>query len=252
MMAGANGGPQGVICAGLFGSASTWTFNVATEILRRRKGCRLVSLYADSLDDAARKAVDLADCFVLKTHVPDRSVSDLGGVGKAVATVLATRDPRDAVASLMTRFRHDFATALGQVRASADRMARLVGLHAPLVLKYETGFTGKRGVAAIAGHLGVALPPSAMQRIARKLSAAAVARHVSDLLERGVVSGTNPAMEWEADTHWHPFHIGDGRIGKFRDVLSANEIRDVLAQTEAFCLAFGYCCSAPASDGKSN
>jgi hypothetical protein len=239
-MVRAGGLGRGVLCAGRYGSGSTWAFNAATKVLCTRPSYRVVSLYADRLEAEVRAAIDGSDSFVLKTHLPDGCVRALGGVGTGVATIVTTRDPRDAVASMMMRFRRDFAAALDHVRLSADHIVQLAKLHRPLVLPYEAGFIGSRGLTAIAGLLGVSLPEDTAHRIACELSAPAVARHVSELLARGVFTGINPTGEWETGTHWHPFHVGDGRIGKFRDLLSADEIRCVLAQTEPFCLAFGY------------
>lgn len=231
--------PHGVLCAGLFGSGSTWAFNVAASALRKHLDRPVARLYADQIDEVARQTIHRSDCFVTKTHLPDASVSDLCRSDN-VDAILTVRDPRDAVSSIMERFGKDFSAALAQVEKSASLLLYLWEQTPMLVLKYEEAFTGKRGITAIAAHLGVALSSEDERSTEQRFSAPVVARRVARLLSRGVFSGKDPAMEWEAGTQWHPFHVGDGRIGKFRALLTTNESDEILYKTEPFCAAFGY------------
>ena len=229
---------RGVLSTGLFGSGSTWAFNVATELMRMTSGCQVHPLYADDLDLRAHEAISHADCFVLKSHLPQASVRNL--VRPELPIIMTVRDPRDAVVSVMARFRKDFPSALDQIELSASHLTYLRERSQPLVLRYEEGFTNERGVSAIALLLGVSLSPGEKTRIAHALSAPAIARRVESLLSSGAFNGGNPATEWEPATHWHPHHVGDGIVGKFRDRLSGSEIHKVLYRTETFCRAFGY------------
>ena len=44
---------------------------------------------------------------------------------------------------------------------------------------------------------------------------------------------------------WHANHVGDGRIGKFADALTAEEVRRVDEETSEYRQRFGYPAAAP-------
>lgn len=231
--------PRGVICAGIYASGSTWAFNI-TAILIRLKGYRHIArVYVDTLDDRSLESARSADALVVKTHSPDAAFRALLHTW-ALPVVLTVRDPRDAVVSMMERFGRDFRLALDEVCRSTASILQLYRQSTAVVLRYEDRPTGEAGVAAIATFLDIRVSDAQRRTMARLLSTSSVNRRINALLERGVFTGSNPAAEWEPHTQWHPRHIGDGRVDKYRAALSRFEIGEVASRTRAFCEAFGY------------
>jgi hypothetical protein len=231
--------PRGVGCVGLYSSASTWAFNVTASLLRLADGGGVVPFYGDDIDEIALRKIERSNSFVLKSHLPGPSVRALCEIGR-LPVLLTVRDPRDAVVSLMQRFGQDFGAALDRVERSANLVLHLSERIEPLVLRYEDGFAGLDGITSIATHLGFALSASDRQKINDGLSPDAVAQRLQDLQTCGIFEGGNAAEQWEASTQWHPSHIGDGRIGKYRDLLTTTESEKVAYATRPFFMAFGY------------
>lgn len=229
------------MCAGLYGSGSTWAFNAVMQVLRQRPRAMVTSCYADTVGNLAAdmNASEQFTASVIKTHLPDLSLVELAS-RETTSVILSVRDPRDAVVSMMSRFKRSFLESLHQVEQSANRLLYVREHSDALVLKYEDVLLDEESVRLIASFLNTHVPRNLQQRIAHDLSAPVVARHVLTLVERGILKGIEPGQEWEAGTHWHPFHVGDGRVGKYSDMLTNPEIDTVLYRTAPFCRAFGY------------
>ena len=60
-------------------------------------------------------------------------------------------------------------------------------------------------------------------------------------LERAGVYGATPdPRRHDPQTLWHAGHLGDSRVGKHREALTAEEAARVLDATAPYCRAFGY------------
>jgi hypothetical protein len=237
--------PRIAICLGLYSSGSTWVFNVIRQIWQAEaKAGAFRSLYLDSEMDLPLDIFD-ASYIALKTHKPPDLPTD--SLMRLVAicrgpVIVSIRDPRDAVASLMQRFGMPFDRALDSVAASAQSIMKVAGTRTIFLLRYEDGFVGSAGAFdAIAAQIG-ATPSSRLKRsILHRLTPDAVSRQVELLSEAGVISEERP---WDPQTHWHRGHVGDGRVGKYGDILSDTRQRFVLWRTASFCQRFGYVASA--------
>jgi hypothetical protein len=185
--------------------------------------------------DAAKAAV-----LIVKTHVPAPPLQFLTTFTRG-HTLLTVREPRDAIASLMLRFRHEFDLCLADVAAGAERMVGLSRTGQPLVLRYEDRFYEDRAVLdAVASELGLPVSKAAADRIFRSLQAERVRQTIRTLARRGRFGQVPTPDSFHAKTHWHPGHVGDTRIGKHVEVLSAKQQRTVLAATRDYCLTFNY------------
>jgi hypothetical protein len=236
-----------VLCAGLKSSGSTWLYNAVIQLCESgfRRGSkddgphRFLSFYADRIENFPRGA-DSADLLIIKAHVPSPALAFLTSF--ACGTVLITvREPRDAIASLMKRFGHEFETSLQEVGLSAARLVELSGVGRPMILRYEDGFFRKpTTIARLGAQIGVGLPPAAFNQIYQSLTAANVKRKIVALAKRGAFGLCGHPDSFDAKTHWHPGHIGDKRIGKYADMLSPDMQRRVLCATSDYCDRFGY------------
>jgi hypothetical protein len=230
--------PRITLCIGIKSSGSTWLYNVAIRSLRESaKRGALKTFYADNFK-MFPPGIEKARELVIKSHEPSDALLFLTRFARG-RMFLTVREPRDSVASLMQRFGHSFEGALKDVTLEAERIVALARGHKPMTLRYEDGFTEREAtVGRVARHLGVTLSKAAQRRIFRALTPDAVRRKIATLQDKGTF-GTNPD-EFDPATHWHPRHVGDGRIGKYKSVLTEDQQKRIMAATKEYCREFGY------------
>ena len=224
----------------MFSSGSTWVFNIVAQLLcKAHLGSRVVQTYADEFGPEHEALASNADCLVFKTHAPSPATRLLARLG-GFPIILSIRDPRDAITSLMQRFSVTFDWAFDKVVASNVALIPLKGLP-HLLLRYEDGFTNREDlVAQIAQHLGLCLSQEDLQLISAAMTPDAVKATIADLQARNIIAGTEPASTFDPQTHWHPRHVGDLRMGKWREYLTPAQAARVRYATRDFCSAFGY------------
>src|SRR5580658_8007975 len=119
-------------CLGMYGSASTWTFNVVQKLAAVLVPDRpVVSHFVnDSLDEVDPSAGTL----VVKTHA-----TSLGEelASRARAIIITIRDPRDSLASLMTHNKVPLDIALNVIEASARICARYASHERAMLLRFD-------------------------------------------------------------------------------------------------------------------
>jgi len=228
--------PRVVLCLGLKSSGSTWLYNVAIRILKEAhpgKGA-VAAFFADNsamIPEGAEKA----QVLVIKSHEPSKTILFLTRFARGQALVTA-REPRDSVASLMQRFGHSFESALKDVREGGKHVMALARERRTMTLRYEDGFPDKeRTVDDVAAFLGVKISTSLRRRIFRSLTREAVQKKI-----RTLHAGETDPNAFDPTTQWHPGHVGDGRIGKFKSVLSAAQQKEIAAATKEYAKKFGY------------
>lgn len=230
-------GPRIVLCAGLKSSGSTWLFNVVIALFKAAGRRNVSAFYADDFGMFPPEA-ERASVLIVKCHEPSSSLRFLCRFldGKILVTV---REPRDALASLRQRFGHRFETSLGEMARQAPLVAEL-GKSA-VVFRYEDGFCDRpKSVARIATALGLRVDEGERARIFASLSPEAVKAKIARIERAGGFGGSPTPDRFDPKTHWHPGHVGDGLIGKYQALLSADEQRKILAATGSYCRAFGY------------
>jgi hypothetical protein len=236
-----------VLCAGLYRSGSTWLFNAVTGLLRSSDGIadvRVVQFFADSLDGFP--AFDaLPDYLVVKSHAGVPTMRMLWRIAQG-PILITVRDPRDAIASMMTGFGFSFDLALELVVSAGASLVDLLSSGAALVLRYEDRFFEREEtMVLIARSLGIPISAVAAGQIFASLSREAVAAKIEHLTDQGIF-GPNPTSDrFDPETHWHPNHLGNGQSGKYRDVLSLENQTQVISNTRGFCEAFGYSLELP-------
>jgi hypothetical protein len=222
-------------CFGLHSSGSTWMFNLAREICRRR-AVDFESCHQESDANLPWHALG-SRLIVVKSHAPELNFRSLIA-GSGEPAVITVREPRDAVASLMQRFVMSFAEAIDTVTKSAENLVALSQLRNLPIFRYEAGFIGS---AETFDHIATLLrtSPSADDReaILAILTPESVKRTINGLVAAGSIQG---GKIWDATTHWHANHIGDGKVGKFASVLSPEQQYEILKQTREFCECFEY------------
>lgn len=229
-----------VLCAGQYGSASTWLFNAIHALMVAHAGeAGVHRQFADRAEGLPARP-DRHRLLLVKAHEPGPGLRWLAARGNG-RVVLPIRDPRDAAASVIGRFGFDYPLVSGRVERCSAALP-LLPLDLPcLVLRYEDGFTqDPRTIGRIARFLGLPAPRGLAARIFEALTPKAVRGQIARLAKAGVF-GPNPTSDrHDPATHWHPGHVGDGRPGKFSRVLTPGQVGDILRRTRSFQQAFGY------------
>lgn len=227
-----------ILCAGQYGSASTWLYN-AVHALAEAEWGPIHRQFADSPDQLPEDvAPDLP--MILKSHAPSIGMRWLlARTGGRV--ILSIREPRDAVASLLGRFELDYGLASRRVQKSAETLPRLLQGFPCLLLRYEDGFFRDQAtLGRIAAFLGLAPSPALLRSVFDALTPDAVRARIDDMLAQGRF-GPNPTTHsHDGVTHWHPGHVGDGQPGKFASILTPGQQGDVARRTRDFQRAFDY------------
>lgn len=238
--------PHLVLCGGLKSSGSTWLYNAVIQVLETasesadtRIGCAVLPFYSENLKSFPNGAEN-ARYVVVKTHIPSDSLQFLARFVHATVFI-SVREPRDAIASLMQRFRHKFSSCLRGVALGADRMVGLSNSGPINLLRYEDRFfDDPEAVSRIAGCLDIPLSLDARNAIFDSLTRHQVRARIEALCKDGVFGKRPNPNRFDPKTHWHPGHIGDSKIGKYRDLLSRDQQRAVLERTVRYCDRFGY------------
>ena len=231
--------PKVILCAGLKSSGSTWLYNVVVQLLRAKMRRGITAFYADNLA-MFPGGTEEARILVVKTHEPSEALVYLMRLTRG-CMFLSIREPRDAIASLMQRFGHAFDGALRETARHSVRIAALAREEDAITYRYERRFHERsQTIGEIATALGIRMNKAARDRIFRSLTRDAVIKKIGNLGKKGTFGATPNADSFDPATHWHPGHIGDGRIGKHTTVLSKNQQAEVLAKTLTYRKQFGY------------
>lgn len=219
-----------VICDGMPRSASTWSFNVAMEVLRQAADQRPVhGGYDECVARFLSQAPPTARYVVLKCHSLDSLGRTLVHMGRA-RVIYTRRNIADAVASFMQMWDGAFEEALVQIEASLELYALHRGSEDALILDYGTIMDSpEQALQRIAAHLGVELEPHAVRQIMEATSFERMRERSEALKQSGVRRdrsyGDNSLID--QDSLLHPGHIQDGTSGYGLRQLSAEQLAGI-------------------------
>jgi hypothetical protein len=238
----------------MFGSASTWTFNVVQKLaaaMRPDQPIRAGLIY-DSLDAGDSDAVSL----VVKTHFTPIAEQL---AAQAEAIIVTIRDPRDAVASSMVHLKMSFPIALAGTIESAALCARLAGHPRTTLLRFEDRFFDQPAtIAGLAACFPGTLAAADFERIVAETRRPAIDRFIAEMQSGpGVASTFDPVTGtldvYDPVTQWRSHHAGrQAEIGRWRRDLSPAEVLEVERVMAGWMERFGYGAAArPASGAES-
>jgi hypothetical protein len=231
-----------VLCAGIKSSGSTWLYNVVIRLLKEASpGSKraVAAFYADKVA-LFPKGSEKARHLVVKSHLPSDPLLFVTRLTRG-PIFLTVREPRDSVVSLMQRFRFSFDAALKDVSEEATRIVEFSRARDVVLFRYEQEFhKDPKTVADVAALLGVRAPKAVRQKIFASLTPRSVRRAIAGLQARRAFGASPKPEDFDPATHWHPGHVGDGRIAKYAEFLSAGQQAEVIARTRAYCKRFGY------------
>ncbi|HUB43745.1 MAG TPA: hypothetical protein VMB73_02060 [Acetobacteraceae bacterium] len=234
-------------CLGMYASASTWTYNVVKHVAATLLPDKpvLSRFVADALPTPEEAA---ANTVVVKTHAAT-AYEELAR--RATAIIVTIRDPRDAIASLLTHNKPPFEIALNVTEATAGMCGHFMSDPRALALKFEDRFFDRPAtVARIAARFPDALPDADAARIFAALRRDAVDSFIANLetLPSATTEFDEVTGHWDTYdplTGWHKHHAGrTAEIGRWRRELTAEQVVAIEQRLGPWMMRFGY---APAS-----
>ena len=229
-----------VLTAGLHGSASTWVFNVARELMGAAYGVDSVHpCHAAKPADLDAAILPPGRHIVAKTHGwPGLAAFAQAWPGRLV---LSVRDPRDAVVSLMERFGETFERSAQGV--THDCKAAMECAQAGFaVLRYEDRFFDNAvTVDRLAAYLGLTVPDAELARIFAAYRTESVREFAA-----GVKALPPERQQGEGDFRFDRLtqithnHIGNAQAGKWRERLDTGQRAALTQHFRPFLAAFRY------------
>jgi Sulfotransferase domain len=230
--------PVRIVCAGIYRSGSTWSFNVVRRLLELTPPGRSVGYdYAEpsELDNFVWRSLN-GEHHVVKCHAGSGGFMDAVRAGFVHGVVFSLRDPMAALASCVEQFcnREPFSRDWTFERALD---------HIEEGLRFGDQLVGQPGVAFIDLHrdgeaaslerivkfMGLELAPAELDNVREEFSfaemrerSAQIAEQPADALLRGI---NDPA------TLMHANHVEKGAARDWRSELSPDQIA---AATERF------------------
>jgi hypothetical protein len=220
-------------------SGSTWSFNVVRLILERHGELdgtlpRWVGALAE-VDRFIEAQRSNPKQVLVKVHRPGPFTRDLIASGEA-RNLFTHRDPRDAIASMQEMWGWQLCDMIRHLRIISEMVDGYRKSGHTLLLPYAD-IVARPGetIVAIASYLGVALDATEVEAIDAQTNRKA-ARALSDAPDFAVAPGT----EHEETTLLHKNHIRDGRVGRFKDHLSAGDAATIARELAPLMEALGY------------
>jgi hypothetical protein len=235
--------PGLIWCLGVYGSASTWVFNVTRQIVAViAPGEPLETCFTANIENLQGLTDPPAACIV-KTHHLEQALAADWLSARACHILVSIRDPRDCVASLMQYMRQPFANALYWVGCSALQCAQFARDPRALLLRYESGFPDDRGTLDIlAARLGGTLSGADRERIFAESRRAAIEAKIASFSTLATTQRDERSGDIvDLDSQWHLHHANrTGEIGRWRHTLSADEAAVIEQRLGSWMRAFGY------------
>ncbi len=241
--------PRVVLCLGLPGSASTWIFNVVTQMHGMPRRSLLTGYLDRSFDEFLQAIADseaAIDTLIIKSHQADASLHRYVAEHRAPC-ILSVRDPRDCVVSLMERFDFAFDSALAAVAKSCHALLAFASLDVVLLRYEDRFFRSGQTISSLYRYLQLAEAVD-QDKLLFLNGQSAVERFIStfDHFPPGRLA-RHGDDEYDKVSHWHRRHFGDGAVGKWRTRLNPEQIAIASESLADALLRFEYL--ADSSDG---
>lgn len=236
-----------IVCCGMPRSGSTLQYQIACELVERAALGTRPAAWPSPIDPsmwAGPRPIHIA-----KTHDPDPRLA--GFDPRHTRFVYAYRDVRDAIASHLQKIADDAHPGIDDAdiaRVVRERMldpfAHFTTMPGVLVSRYERMIDDlPEEIRRIARHIGIEPDAETTHAIAEALALDTQRRFLS-------ARPWHTGEAWDDRTLLHRHHIRDGRVGKFRDVLTPAQLDAVEAIARQWLLAQGYPVGGTALQGR--
>ena len=237
-----------VLCTGILRSGSTWSFNVCRLMATVVAGREKLPLWTGYM------VAEQSEPFFQRigAHQPGPTVvkaHSLGPIGmellrsgraKAICTY---RDPRDCVASMITFAGRSFEDAVGSIAEALKMLDACAASDHALLVRYEEMIADpRRQIVAIANFLGLSLEPAILARI-DELSCLETSRRVCEGLQARPADKVLCSLEnhrVDPQTWLHDNHIHSGKVGRWRDEMTPQQVQVMQQAFEPWLRRLGY------------
>ena len=216
-------------CLGMYGSASTWAFNLAQKIAAAEMPDRPIT--ACFVNDVLPTVEEPRATLVLKTHatpLADQMADAAAGI------IITVRDPRDAVASHVLHTKTPFDHAVDITAAAAATCVRFQSHKRAVVLRFEDRFFDDIGTLdRLAGLFDGNLTEPDRKRIFAetrrdRIETFIAQMHQAPTFRSGFDPVTGQNYNYDTVTGWHKHHAGrKAEIGMWRRELSPLQVRTI-------------------------
>ena len=232
-----------IFCCGMQRSGSTLQFQVTAQLVEEaRLGKRVEWVRAERFPELRQKYAEYPGWKVLKHHIcTDEMVSEFQRHN--ARGVYIFRDLRDVVASTMQKYimTFDQVWASGFLAGCLRQWQKWTSLPQMLVSKYEDMIRDVPGeVERIATHLGVNLAPQRYAQIASEYAVARQLQRIEEAKRTGRLQQGFADVLYDPHTNLHTNHIYSGEIGRWKEVLSAEQVALIESKTQLWLAAHGY------------
>jgi hypothetical protein len=229
-------------CLGMYGSASTWAFNLVQKLAAATMPDRPVT--ACFVDSFLRDFDESKGILVAKTHTTPLA-DELSR--RATAIVVTIRDPRDAIASQMLYSKTPFEHAVDITEASAAICARFMTHARATLLRFEDRFFDDPAtVERVATIFDGALSNVDRNRIfaetrREKIEEFIAEMHLTPTFREGFDTVVGQQYMYDEVTCWHKHHAGrKGEVGLWQRELSSHQVGIIEQRMGALMLKLGY------------
>lgn len=240
-----------IVCAGMVRSGSTVQYQLASEVVKKYLGGKALGFVTPSTFPSLYNTyASTDDTYVVKIHAFSREIAELAATREAHVLYIS-RDIRDVTVSLMHKLHLSFWEVLfhSHIRSALRHYHQWNTIDNVLASRYETTVDDLSQEAhRIARFLGVDLPPSAAEEIARHHSL----EKQQSRIQRGAPShdersasysphGRDPASEL------HSNHIHSGKNEQWREALSPFQLAVLEHLAHEWMIDRGYSLSQRAA-----
>jgi sulfotransferase family protein len=227
-----------VLCDGMVRSGSTWSFNVALELLRSyNPQQRTFGFYTEKSAVLLAAVRPRSSHLVIKSHVLDPSAYELCCTG-AIKALYTWRHPHDAIISSLRMFGYSVDHWISVVRNALRLWSFHRATGSACIISYESiRRTPVAAIHDIATYLEIQIEPAQESQIAEKLSLERLrdfSQQIDGLNSIRVVR--KDGYVYDRKTLLHKNHIRDGGIGYGSALLNCEQLSaiDALLREEGF------------------
>jgi hypothetical protein len=235
------------ICNGLIRSGSTWSYNVCRELIQLAAAGQKLPFGSSYLHSQQ------LDLFIVQqwSRSPGPTLVKAHELGPyalanlqsgAVKGVCTFRDPRDCVASDMVFTGLGFDASVYRVNVSLECLRSCEPIKPILMVRYEEMMADRLGnIRRIAAHLGFGVSEEVVNYVDSRTnveSSKKVCEQIRNLTIKQVFEIESHRVD--PVTHLHENHIGNAKIGRWRDELSAQQGAYLTEYFAPWLLKWGY------------
>lgn len=218
-------------------SGSTWIYNIVKDLLvGTASDWRFFYLQENKIDETLSSHLDDGKKYVFKFHEYTSFSSTLVDKGKAFV-IYTQRDIRDVVSSLMSFNQQSFEeTIKNNLDHIINRHKKWVECKNILRIEYGTIYNcPNAAIKLLVRDLNLEYDENTISNLTRKHSFDKV-----KLLQRSKNIKNQTKKLYNEKSLYHINHITDGRVGRFRDFLSSEQIAAIENIAIDYLLEEGY------------